>query len=262
MSRIKKWLMAAVMAVGMMPVSAVYAAGGLSVSTGSLSMTTGGSASFTVSVNDAAGRVDISSSNAGVARVSVGSTFLDNSSVTIVVTGASAGSAVITVRATDMTTYDDESLTGTTRTVSVNVSDPAPAPAPAPTPTPAPAPASTPTPASTPSRNSSNNSGAAAATTEVKPEEEVSVEEEPKEESVGDVVEEVTDGELSMEEPLGEVNRATSGTGVDGWMIVAIVEMVMIMIGGGLGLGIYFRGRKHSKTYQMTPPTDSLTPQA
>ncbi len=255
MSRIKKWLMAAVMAVGLLPASSVYAAGSLGVSTGSLSLTTGGSASFTVSANNAAGRVDISSSNTGVARVSVGSSFLDNSSVTVTVTAAAAGSAVITIRATDMTTYDDENLTGTTRTVSVNVSAPAPAPQPAQPAQPAQntTPASKPAASSTPATTKKTND-TPAVIEETKPEETV-------EEAVeNDIEDDSMDEELVAEEPLGEF-AATGESNVNVWMIVAIVEMVVIMIAGGSILGIYFRGRKHSQTYQNSQPTDSLEPQ-
>ena len=98
----------------------VFAAGGLSVSTTNISITQGSSSSFTVRANNAAGGVSISSSNAGVASVSMGSTFLDNSSATITVTGHAVGSAVITVTAFDMATYDEEVVTSTYR-INVNV---------------------------------------------------------------------------------------------------------------------------------------------
>lgn len=99
------------------------ARGGISVSTQSLNIVNGNTATFTISASNAAGRVDISTSNGGVARISSGSEFLDNSSATITVTGLSVGNAVITVRATDVTTYDDETV-GTTYTIAVNVSAP------------------------------------------------------------------------------------------------------------------------------------------
>ena len=98
----------------------VFAAGGLSVSTTNISITQGSSSSFTVRANNAAGGVSISSSNAGVASVSMGSAFLDNSSATITVTGHAVGSAVITVTAFDMATYDEEVVTSTYR-INVNV---------------------------------------------------------------------------------------------------------------------------------------------
>lgn len=98
----------------------VFAAGGLSVSTTYIGITQGSSSSFTVKANNAAGGVSISSSNPGVASVSMGSTFLDNSSATITVTGHAVGNAVITVKAFDMATYDEEVVT-TTYNINVNV---------------------------------------------------------------------------------------------------------------------------------------------
>ena len=98
----------------------VFAAGGLSVSTTNISITQGSSSSFTISASNAAGGVSISSSNAGVASVSMGSTFLDNSSATVTVSGNAVGSAVITVTAFDMATYDEEVVSSVYR-INVNV---------------------------------------------------------------------------------------------------------------------------------------------
>ena len=98
----------------------VFAAGGLSVSTTNISITQGSSSSFTISASNAAGGVSISSSNAGVASVSMGSTFLDNSSATVTVHGNAVGSAVITVTAFDMATYDEEVVSSVYK-INVNV---------------------------------------------------------------------------------------------------------------------------------------------
>jgi hypothetical protein len=59
----------------------VYAAGGISLSTTSLSIEKGSSATFKVSANNAAGRIDISSANSGIASANKTSEFLDNNSV-------------------------------------------------------------------------------------------------------------------------------------------------------------------------------------
>ena len=99
----------------------VFAAGGVSVSTGNLSITEGESASFTITANNAAGRVDIASSNPGVAAVSVGSQFLDRNSCTVTVTAGAVGSAAITVQLTDVYTFDEEDLSGRSYTVQVTV---------------------------------------------------------------------------------------------------------------------------------------------
>ena len=121
-------------------------AGSVSVSTGSISLSPGGGSSFTVTASGAAGRIDISSSNPGVASVSPSSIFLDNNSQTISVRAGSAGSAVITVRCTDVATYEEIPITNV-YTIGVNVSAPAPTPTPTPTP-------NRPT---NPSTNNSNN---------------------------------------------------------------------------------------------------------
>jgi len=98
----------------------VEAAGSLTVSTGSLSITQGSTKSFTIKANNSAGRVDISTSNAGIAKISTTSSFLDNSSVTVKVTGVKVGTATITIKLTDVATYDGQVLSGT-RTVKINV---------------------------------------------------------------------------------------------------------------------------------------------
>lgn len=134
----------------------VWAQGSVRVSTGSLSITTGGSANFSVIASNAAGRVDISSSNPAVASVSTGSLFLDNSSGTVTVTGKSAGTAVITVTVTDVSSYDEERLSGSYR-VTVTVTDPAPTPTPTPTPTPNPTPNPKPSPVTGGDNRSTNN---------------------------------------------------------------------------------------------------------
>ena len=242
MKKIK--IIISVLVLGIMFPYKVFAAGNMVVSTGSISLTTGGSTTFTVSANNAAGRVDISSSNGGVASVSTTSAFLDNSAVTVTVTARAAGSAVIMIRATDMTTYDDESLTGTSRAVSVNVSDPAPAPAPtpAPTPTPTPTPASNPTPAATPTSNSTTP---ASSTGENEP-----AAEEAKEDPKGVVLDEKLTLESEEDDSKDEVDipdtdgTSDNGATIDGWMVAAIIEGLIII---GLGVWIFVLLNKNKK---------------
>lgn len=101
------------------------AAGSISPSTRSLSITTGGTASFSIIASNACGRVDISSSNPAVATVaSSSSQWLENNSTTVTVKGVAAGNASIVVRLSDAATFDEEELTGS-YTVNVSVSDPA-----------------------------------------------------------------------------------------------------------------------------------------
>ena len=152
-SKIKNKIIALVsvmLAVTLLMWPEVKAAGPVSVSTNSLSVTVGATTSFTITANNAAGRVDISSVNEGVATVSTSSAFLDNSSTTVTVTGISSGSTTIKVYNADITTYDDKDASGAVSTISVSVNA-ASTPAPTPNPTPAPTPVTTPT---TPTRDS------------------------------------------------------------------------------------------------------------
>ena len=101
----------------------VFAQGGVSISTSSLNITKGESKTLTITANNSAGRIDISSADNGIASVSKSSSFLDMTSDTITVTANNVGSTTIKVYITDMTTYDDEDLSGKTYTINVNVSD-------------------------------------------------------------------------------------------------------------------------------------------
>ena len=115
----KKFLVILITLLCFFPIN-VFASGSISVNRGSLSIAKGSSSSFVVSANNAAGRVDIYSSNSSVAKVSTSSSWLDNNSVTVTVTGVNDGNATIIVKITDAATYDEEALSGT-RSVSVNV---------------------------------------------------------------------------------------------------------------------------------------------
>ena len=86
------------------------ASGSIAPNKGSISITQGGSSSFVISANNAAGKVSISSSNGSVASVSTSSGWLDNNSMTVTVTGNSPGSATINVTLSDAATYDEEEL--------------------------------------------------------------------------------------------------------------------------------------------------------
>lgn len=101
----------------------VFAQGSVSISTNSLNITKGESKTFTISANNSAGRIDILSTNSGIASISKSSTFLDMTSDTITVTANNVGSTTIKIYISDMTTYDDEVLSGKTYTINVNVSD-------------------------------------------------------------------------------------------------------------------------------------------
>ncbi len=101
----------------------VNAAGGINVSTKSISMEPNTTKTFSISASNAAGRVDITSSDSSIATISSTSTFLDNNSVNIIVTGKRVGVATIKVTATDVATYDMEEIK-TSYTITVNVVNP------------------------------------------------------------------------------------------------------------------------------------------
>lgn len=106
----------------LLPLS-VFASGSISPSPRSITITKGGTASFTVSASNAVGRVDISSSNSSVATVNKSSEWLENNSVTVTVTGVSAGTTTINVKLSDAATFDEEELSGN-YTVTVTVVEP------------------------------------------------------------------------------------------------------------------------------------------
>ena len=150
-----KYLIILLLTMILMPYE-VFAAGGFGVSSSSISMYPGESKTITISTNNAVGKLNISSSNGGVASVNAGSIFIQNpgSSGSITITGNSVGTATISVVASNnFATMDEEILAGQTKTITVNVvakpePEPQPEPEPTPTPTPAPAPSNpTPTPA-------------------------------------------------------------------------------------------------------------------
>lgn len=116
MKRIKILLLAFLLLI---PFSNIYAAG-VNISTTKMSITVGKSATFKISASSAAGRVDISSSDSSVAKVSSSSEFLDNSSVTIKVTAKKEGTAKITIKLSDIATYSGQELTGS-KTINVTV---------------------------------------------------------------------------------------------------------------------------------------------
>ena len=102
----------------------VEAAGSFSINKGSASLEKGGTTTITVTASNCAGQFTVSSSNSSVATVSTSSVWLDNSSTTITVTAKSAGTASITIKATDVTDTDLNDITGS-KTCTVTVTNPA-----------------------------------------------------------------------------------------------------------------------------------------
>lgn len=123
MKKIKYLIITILMIFYLLPTN-VLAAGNISVSTSNLTITKNTSSAFTITANNAAGRLDITSSNPSIASVSTSSIFLDMQSNTITVYGHEEGTTTIKVHASDVTTYDDEDLSGKTYTININVVNP------------------------------------------------------------------------------------------------------------------------------------------
>lgn len=102
----------------------VFGVGNITISTSNINIVKGSSANFTITATNAAGRVDITSSNSSIATISQSSVFLDMQSSTINVVGNSVGTTTIRVYVTDGTTYDDEDLTGRVYNINVTVVEP------------------------------------------------------------------------------------------------------------------------------------------
>jgi len=101
-----------------------FAAGGFGVASSSVKMYPGETKTIKISSNNAVGKLNISSSNKGVATVSPGSIFIQNpgSNGSITITSNSVGTATISVVASDnFATMDEEILAGQKKTITVNV---------------------------------------------------------------------------------------------------------------------------------------------
>lgn len=122
MKKLKYLILTILVSFCLIPLN-VFAAGNIFVSKSNLNITKGNSSSFNITASNAAGRINISSSNSNVASVSSSSMFLDMQSGTVAVKANNVGSATITVYAADVTTYDDEDLTGKTYTINVTVTE-------------------------------------------------------------------------------------------------------------------------------------------
>ena len=105
----------------------VFAAGGFGVSSGGVTLNPGGSTTINISSDNAVGRLDIFSSNVGVASVSTGSVFIQTpgASQSFTITANSVGTAAVFVTTTgNFATWDGEIITDK-KIISVNVVAPA-----------------------------------------------------------------------------------------------------------------------------------------
>lgn len=133
----KKKFLILLMVLFILPLK-VFASGGFSVSTSNITMYPGETKTVSINSNNAVGKLNISSSNGGVASVSSSSIFIQNpgSSESLTITSKSVGTATISVVASNnFATMDEEILAGQTRTITVNVIEkPQPQPQPQPQP--------------------------------------------------------------------------------------------------------------------------------
>lgn len=88
----------------------------------SKTVTIGNSVTLTIKGNNLAGRFDLSSSNSSVASLSNNSLFIDKNSTSITITAKSVGTATITIIPTDVTAYDNNTITGN-KTITITVKD-------------------------------------------------------------------------------------------------------------------------------------------
>ena len=114
----------------------VNAAGSFSVSAGNKNLQINGTTQLSITTTGCAGKFSVSSSNSSVVSVSTSETFVDGTSMTpsITLTAKSAGSATITITASDVLDPEYNEVTGS-KTVSISVVNPAPTPTPTQTPT-------------------------------------------------------------------------------------------------------------------------------
>jgi len=92
-------------------VNNVFAAG-YSVSTTSNSVTIGNSVTLKISGSDIAGKFSISTSDSSVVSISTGSVWIDNNTQSITLKTNKVGSATITIKPTDVTSYSGDTITG------------------------------------------------------------------------------------------------------------------------------------------------------
>ncbi len=100
----------------------VFAAGSVTVNKSSITIEQGDSATFTVTANNAAGKVTFASNNSGVASINKSSEWVENGSTTVTVSGKSIGSTSITV-SVDAASFDEEPIK-TSYIVNVTVTKP------------------------------------------------------------------------------------------------------------------------------------------
>lgn len=100
----------------MLPIT-VFAAGGVTVGTTSVSVAPGGTGSFNIVATNAAGKVTITSNDLSIATVDKSNEWIENGTLSVVVTGKKTGNTKITI-VVDAATFDSEVIK---KTYTVNV---------------------------------------------------------------------------------------------------------------------------------------------
>lgn len=119
----KKYIFVLLISLVLMPFK-VYASGGFSLSSTSLTMYIGDEKTITIYSDNSVGKLNISSSNLSVINVSDSSTFIQTpgASFSFKVSAKAVGKAeVLVVASSDYATMDEEVLSGVTKKVSINV---------------------------------------------------------------------------------------------------------------------------------------------
>ena len=121
MKKIKIGILSLIIAIFFLPIG-ISAAGGVSVSTSRITLEHGGSSSFKITANNAAGKVTINSNNNSVVTIDKSSEWIENQTINVNVKAVSAGSTTITVNV-NAATFDEEKIINT-YTINVTVNPP------------------------------------------------------------------------------------------------------------------------------------------
>ena len=108
MKKIKIGILSLIIAIFFLPIG-ISAAGGVSVSTSRITLEHGGSSSFKITANNAAGKVTINSNNNSVVTIDKSSEWIENQTINVNVKAVSAGSTTITVNV-NAATFDEEKI--------------------------------------------------------------------------------------------------------------------------------------------------------
>ena len=122
MKKVKILLFLFLAVITIIPINAL-ALGSFLVDNNALTIVKGNSVTKNITLNNAAGRINITSSNEEIVSVSDESIFIDNETIGVVLNANTVGSSEITITAHDVSTYDYESLDGETYKINVNVID-------------------------------------------------------------------------------------------------------------------------------------------